>query len=356
MPICNSGDSRAEARRRFVDTTDWRSGAITTLAADASFRCYYRVAGTPSAVLMDAPPAQEDVRPFMALTGYLRGLGLSAPEIYAADIANGFLLLEDMGDVRVSQRLIARPEDERALYEQAIDILVHVQAAGPVEHLPVAGAESYTLPPYDMEALAREVALLPDWFIEQGLGVRLTDAARAQYMALWRPLLDQVAPARRCVVLRDYHVDNLMCLPGRPHIAGLGLLDYQDALLGHPAYDLVSLLEDARRDVPKALRAAMLNHYLEVADATDMATLKHHFNILGAQRNAKIIGIFARLSRRDGKHGYLAMIPRVWRLLEEDLDRLGAHGLTAWLNEHAPREWRARPLPGIDGPVNKEKS
>jgi aminoglycoside/choline kinase family phosphotransferase len=341
----SSRESRAEQRRQFVDTTDWRGRAIATLAADASFRSYYRVAGSPSAVLMDAPPGHEDVRPFMALTGYLRGLRLSAPEIYAADIANGFLLLEDMGDMRVSQRLISQPQDERALYEQAIDILAHVQAAGPVERLPVAGAEPYTLPPYDMAELAREVALLPDWFVERGLETRLTDDDRAQYMALWRPLLDQVAPARTCVVLRDYHVDNLMCLPERDHVQGLGLLDYQDALLGHPAYDLVSLLEDARRDVPKALRAAMLNHYLEVSDGADMATLKHHFNILGAQRNAKIIGIFARLSRRDGKHGYLAMIPRVWRLLEQDLDRLGAGGLTAWLDDHAPKEWRGQPLP-----------
>jgi aminoglycoside/choline kinase family phosphotransferase len=349
----SSVESRAEARRCFVDTTDWRGRAIATLAADASFRCYYRVAGVPSAVLMDAPPAHEDVHPFMALTGYLRGLGLSAPEIYAADIQNGFLLLEDMGDMRVSQRLLARPEEDRALYEQAIDILAHVQAAGPVERLPVAGAEPYDVPPYDMAALEREVALLPEWFVEQGLETRLKDEDHARYMALWRPLLDQVAPARRCVVLRDYHVDNLMCLPGRLHMAGLGLLDYQDALLGHPAYDLVSLLEDARRDVPKALRAAMLNRYLEVGGAADIATLKHHFNILGAQRNAKIIGIFARLSRRDGKHGYLGMIPRVWRLLEEDLDRLGAGGLTAWLNDHAPRQWRGRPLPL---PVNGKRN
>jgi hypothetical protein len=289
----------------------------------------------------------------MALTGFLRGLGLSAPEIYAADIQNGFLLLEDMGDIRVSQRLISHPEDERPLYEQAIDILAHVQAVGPVESLPIPGAEPYALPPYDLKELEREVALLPDWFAEAGLGKKLDDAARTQYFDLWRPLLNEVASARSCIVLRDYHVDNLMCLPERSYYEGLGLLDYQDALLGHPAYDLVSLLEDARRDVPKALRAAMLNHYLEVSDGVDLPTLKHHFNILGAQRNAKIIGIFARLSRRDSKHAYLEMIPRVWTLLEEDLDRLGASGLTAWLNDHAPKEWRGRPLPL---PVTQPKS
>lgn len=338
-------EPRAELRRRFVETTEWKGGPIDTLAADASFRSYYRVEGSPSAVLMDAPPPHEDVRPFMALTGYLRGLGLSAPEIYAADIDGGFLLLEDMGDVRVSRRLISHGDEEYRLYEQAIDILAHLQAAGPVTHLPVAGAEPYELSPYDMEPLEREVALLPDWFVARGIGTPLDAAARAQYMDLWRPLLEEVAASRSCVVLRDYHVDNLMCLPGRPHIKGLGLLDYQDALLGDPAYDLVSLLEDARRDVPKPLRAAMLDHYLAVSGTADRAMLTRRFDILGAQRNAKIIGIFARLSRRDGKHGYLEMIPRVWALLEEDLDRLGASGLIAWLNDHAPPEWRRRPLP-----------
>ena len=336
--------TRADERQAFVETTDWRGGQIEPLSADASFRSYYRVAGTRSAILMDAPPGKEDVRPFMAVTNYLRALNLSAPEIYAADIENGFLLLEDLGDERVSQRLKMAPDEERSLYERAIDILVHTHEAPPPASLPYDGAQ-YTLPPYDEDLLLTETALLPDWFIAKGVGAPPSAEARAAYDDLWRPLLADVVADRGCIVLRDYHVDNLMCLDDRPGLKSLGLLDYQDAVLGHKAYDLVSLLEDARRDVPKDLAQDMLERYLQGAGISDDAGFRRAYDVLGAQRNAKIIGVFTRLSRRDGKHAYLNLIPHVWRMLEENLDRLGSPGLTAWLNDHAPAEWRRQVLP-----------
>ena len=337
-------NTRARERRAFVDTTGWRGGTIEPLSADASFRSYYRVAGNPLAVLMDAPPGKEDVRPFMAVTGYLRSLDLSAPEIYAADIENGFLLLEFLGDERVSQRLKTAPAEERSLYERAIDILAHLHATAPTASLPYDGAQ-YALPAYNEDLLLTETALLPDWFVARGIGAPPSAEARAQYDALWKALLADVEGDRGCIVLRDYHVDNLMCLDERPALKSLGLLDYQDAVLGHKAYDLVSLLEDARRDVPRDLARDMLERYLQGAGISDAAAFRRAYDLLGAQRNAKIIGVFTRLSRRDGKHAYLQLIPHVWRLLEENLDRLGSPGLTAWLNDHAPAEWRRQVLP-----------
>lgn len=345
--MSGAAGQRTEERRAFVEGTDWQGGEIAPLSADASFRSYYRVSGPHTAVLMDAPPEHEDVRPFMALTGHLRSLGLSAPAIYAADIGHGFLLLEDLGDERVSQRLKGSPEEEHGLYARAIEILVHLHETAPPKDLPFGDGQAYTLPPYDMGRLQEEAALLPDWFIVRGMETPLEPAARAAYDDAWEPLLAEVSQARSALVLRDYHVDNLMCLDDRPGLESLGLLDYQDALIGHPAYDLVSLLEDARRQVPDKIVPAMLARYMDRAGLTgsaDKAALKRAYDILGAQRNAKIIGIFTRLSRRDGKHAYLSLIPHVWRLLEEDLDRLGGPGLTAWLNDHVPAAWRRRPL------------
>jgi aminoglycoside/choline kinase family phosphotransferase len=203
----------------------------------------------------------------------------------------------------------------------------------------VAEGLHYDLPPYDAARLMEEVMLLPDWFLPAASGRTASPEALAAYRALWAPLLAEVAGGLGTLVLRDYHADNLMVTPH-----GLGLLDYQDAVIGHPAYDLVSLLEDARRDVPPVLAAAMLDHYLALAPVGDEARFRRAFDILGAQRNAKIVGIFARLSRRDGKDRYLDLIPRVWRLLEADLTRLDAAGLIAWLETHIEEAWRRRPL------------
>jgi N-acetylmuramate 1-kinase len=324
---------RAAAVAGFLAAAGWPVEPVP-LAADASFRRYYRlIDGDRRAVLMDAPPPHEDVRPYIAVAGMLRGHGLSAPRIFAEDRERGILLIEDFGDDTYT-RLLARGADETRLYTLAIDTLVALQRA-------VAAPPD--LPPYDEDTLLREAALLADWYAPTVLGAPLSPAMRAAYDAAWREALPLAALPGPTLVLRDYHVDNLMLLHGKAGLGSCGLLDFQDALCGPASYDLVSLLEDARRDVPPALRAAMTERYLAAFPAIDPAQFRRSAAILAAQRNAKIIGIFTRLWRRDGKPQYLAHIPRVWRLLEADLREPALRGVALWLDNHLPRAARRIP-------------
>jgi len=314
----------------FLDTTRWRGIPAVPLAGDASFRRYYRLAGNGgSAVLMDAPPPQEDIGPFVAVAGLLRELGLSAPEVLAQDRAEGFLLLEDFGDDTYT-RLLARGADEPALYRLAVDTLVALQRAAGSRGTP-------ELAPYDIERLLGEAALLVDWYRP------LAGELHEEYLALWRALLPDAVVAPPTLVLRDYHIDNLMLLPNRSGVRSCGLLDFQDAVTGQPSYDLVSLLEDARRDIPGPLRQAMTERYLAAFPALDRQAFLRSAAILSAQRNCKIVGIFTRLWKRDGKRQYLVHIPRVWRLLEADLRHPALTQIARWLDRHLPSETRCRP-------------
>ena len=325
---------RDAAIAEFLAAAGWGTTRPTPLAADASFRRYFRlVDGDRRAVLMDAPPPHEDVRPYVAVAGMLRGYGLSAPEIYAEDDALGALLIEDFGDDTYT-RLLARGVDEHQLYTLAIDTLVALQRA---VTMPPA------LPPYDEDALLREAALLIEWYAPAMLGAPLSPALCEEYRALWREVLPRAAVNGPTLVLRDYHVDNLMLLAGREGVRGCGLLDFQDALSGPASYDLVSLLEDARRDVAPALREAMTARYLAAFPAIDEGAFRRSAAILAAQRNAKIIGIFTRLWQRDGKPRYLGHIPRVWRLLEADLQEPALRPLARWLDRHLPPGTRRVP-------------
>ena len=322
----------------FLAASGWDGVVPVSLAGDASFRRYYRlVDGARRVVLMDAPPPLEDVRPYMAVAAILRGLGLSAPQIIAEDGEHGFLLIEDFGDDSYT-RLLAGGADEAALYGLAIDTLVALHKAVAASGLP-------PLPPYDAARLLGEAALLVDWYAPSVLGAALPPAAREDYLARWRDILPQATLPGATLVLRDYHVDNLMLLPGRPGVAGCGLLDFQDAVLGPASYDLVSLLEDARRDVPAALRAAMTDRYLAALPDLDRAVFLRSGAILAAQRNCKILGIFTRLWRRDGKPAYLAHIARVWRLIEQEVRREPVlTPIADWLDRHLPRHVRRSPL------------
>ncbi len=325
---------REAAIAAFLASAGWGAIRPAPLAADASFRRYYRlIDGDRRAVLMDAPPPHEDVRPFVAVAAMLRGHGLSAPEIFAENHELGVLLIEDFGDDTYT-RLLGRGADEAELYSLAIDTLVALQRAV---------VEPPALPPYDAAALLGEAALLVDWYAPCVLGAKMAPEFRDEYLDLWREVLPLVAPSAPTLVLRDYHVDNLMLLPGRTGVQGCGLLDFQDALCGPASYDLVSLLEDARRDVPAALREAMTERYLAAFPAIDRGAFHQSAAILAAQRNAKIIGIFARLWRRDGKPQYLGHIPRVWRLLETDLQEPALRKIATWLDRHLPRAQRRVP-------------
>ena len=317
----------------FLDGCGWGGARPAPLAGDASFRRYYRLnGGGRRAVLMDAPPPQEDVVPYIAVSQMLRRLGFSAPEVFAEDRARGFLLIEDFGDDTYT-RLLDRGADESALYTLAVDTLIEMQRA-------VEARGSPDLRPYDAERLLAEAALLIDWYAPAALGERLSDARRGEYLDLWRTLLPQAALPGDTLVLRDYHVDNLMLLPDRSGVQGCGLLDFQDAVCGPPSYDLVSLLEDARRDVPAELRQQMTERYLAAFPALDRTAFLRSAAILAAQRNCKILGIFTRLWRRDGKPRYLVHLPRIWRLLEHELAHPALDPIARWLDRHLPRSAR----------------
>ena len=306
----------------FLAANGWADAAIHPLAGDASFRRYFRLTrGSDSAMLMHAPPPHEDPRPFLHVARWLTEEGLRAPKILARDAASGWVLIEDFGDDRMREALEADPSREQAIYAEAIDTLVtlHRKPAGPFDA-------------YDMEVYRREVDLFIDWYCPL-LGLKVDQAAwQAAWQAVLEPLLDRQKPG--VTVLRDYHAENIMLLSG----GGQGLIDFQDALVGHPAYDLVSLLQDARRDVSPALEDEMLDRYRQAA--APHPEFVADYARLGAQRNTKIVGIFARLWKRDDKARYLAYIPRVWDALERDLAHPALEPVAIWFDRNIPRNIR----------------
>ena len=330
---------RAALIESFLAAAGWAGATRRLLAADASFRRYDRVTRGPErAVLMDAPPPKENVHAFLAVAHQLLDLGLSAPRPLRADEAAGLLLLEDLGD-RTFTRALEDGADEAALYRLATDVLIALHRSWRADA--AAGLE-----PYDEEKLLGEAALLTDWFLPAVRGGAPTaPEARAAYLAAWRAVLPRARRVPDALVLRDYHVDNLMLLEGRAGVAACGLLDFQDAVVGPCAYDVVSLLEDARRDIPPDLVEAMLSRYLDAFPGLDRAAFREAYAVLGAQRAAKIIGIFTRLDRRDGKPQYLRHIPRVWRLLEAGLETPVLAPVRAWFAREVPKAERIAPDP-----------
>ncbi len=337
-------DARAAADRAFLARLGWGDAHRARLAGDASFRHYDRLwRGTTSAVLMDAPPPKEDVRPFVAIARWLEAHGFAAPRIIGADLEQGFLLLEDLGDDRYSRVIAADPALERPLYEAAIDVLAALHRLPVPEALPLAEGGAHPLPPYDEALYLREVLLFADWYMPAILGRVLTAAERAEFVDLWKAILAEIRDDHRVLVLRDYHADNLMWLPGRgaDAVGKVGLLDFQDAVRGYAAYDLVSLLEDARRDVAPEIAAAMIDRYLAATPAGANAdAFRRAYAILGAQRNMKIVGIFTRLLARDGKGHYLALLPRVWGHLARDLAHPALAPMRAWVERMVPDDAR----------------
>lgn len=318
---------RATVIQAFLETTGWGEAERSLLAGDASFRTYDRLnrAGEP-AVLMDAPPPEEDIRPFIAIAEHLTGLGYSAPRLFAKDVENGLLLLEDLGDDTFT-RLLAKDEDEEALYTLAVDFLADLHQK------PVASAIPQGLAPYDKQRLMDEALLLTDWYMPAA-GIAPDTATRDAYIAAWDEAFSFTGEINDTIVLRDFHVDNLLRLEGRTGLAQLGLLDFQDALAGSPAYDLMSLLEDARRDIDKNMIDRLLARYFKAFPDLDQDAFLKAYAILGAGRHAKVIGIFTRLCVRDGKAQYLYHIPRVWRLLERSLAHPALTPVAQWIDQN----------------------
>ena len=305
----------------FLKLHGWEGAVVSPVAGDASFRRYFRVASATrgKAILMDAPPPHEDPRPFLHIAQYLNGHQFRAPEIFATDLTSGLLLIEDFGDRRMREHLDEHPHDEAAVYRAAIDAIVRLAQT------PAVQAQAY-----DMATYMREVQLLSEWYMPaMGLSFDVHEFDR-----IWTEALAPLADYQKVTVLRDYHAENIMLLDDGQQ----GIIDFQDALVGHPAYDLVSLLQDARRDVSPALEAEMLAYYH--AAAKPGADFDAHYALLGAQRNTKIIGIFTRLWKRDGKERYLSFLPRMWGLLERDLAHPGLAPIKHWFDTNIPLEVR----------------
>lgn len=326
--------TREAERTTFLVANGHPSEGWQPLSGDASARRYFRPPPGVAAglMLMDSPPSSEPLGPYLRIARHLVDLGLSAPRIHAADEALGLALIEDFGDDTFTRRLAADPREEAALYHLATDTLAAL-------HLhPRQTALPDPLPVYDAAELAREAALFIDWYLPESQVGAIPAESRANILAALAEITADTADRRDALVLKDFHVDNLMVLPDRQGPAACGLLDFQDGLLGSPAYDLMSLLEDARRDVPEALAQDCWTRYVE-ALGLDM-DFDTDFVVLAAQRHLKVAGIFVRLWRRDGKPIYLQHIPRVLRLLDRALANQACRPLARALDHYA-NGWRS---------------
>lgn len=307
IPLNEASAQQFLARNNLVNST------IKKVAGDASFRSYYRIScGEKNFILMFAPPSHEDIHPFIKIDKFLVEHDFSAPKIFAIDEKEGFLLLEDFGDDSYGRVLAGKGVDidpktveETSLYKNACDVLIALHKIAPPKDLEI----------YNHALLFREVMLLVDWYLPYVKKITMTLDEKARFKRLWFDLFDALNRDNQVLVLRDYHADNLMILKNSSGYKSVGLLDFQDAVIGSPAYDLVSLLEDARRDVDEKTRAEIFAHYL-YATSIDKNSFARDYAILSLQRNIKILGIFARLANRDSKPFYLNLLPRVIDLVK----------------------------------------
>ncbi len=347
----------AHAIHDILAASGWSAATRHFMQGDASTRAYERLVkpdGT-TAVLMISPqrpdgPAvrfgksysalarlAENIRPFVAIDKGLRAEGFSAPEILAFDLDAGLAILEDFGDepfVGTDGIIIER-------YAEAVAALARLHQLTLPDTLPIDAGATYRIPPYDTDALAIEIELLLDWYAPHVAKAVLPSGAKVSFVNLWRHVLRDITSARPSWTLRDYHSPNLIWLPQREGIARVGIVDFQDCVLGHTAYDVVSLLQDARVDMPDDMELKLLGHYAQLrraADASfDMAAFARAYAVLGAQRATKILGIFARLDKRDHKPQYLKHLPRIEKYLAKDLAHPLLSAIKGWYETHLPR-------------------
>ena len=347
---------RLRALRQFLTGADYLDARRQRMAGDASTRSYARLFRDDKAViLMNSPrrpdgPAiyhgkpystiahlAEDVRPFVAIANGLRERGFSAPAIHHADLEAGFLITEDFGSAGIVEGDPPSPIAER--YQAATDVLAALHCQALPEILPLTPQTSYAIPIFDTDALMVEIGLMPEWYLPDR-GAALNENARAEFSAMWRDLLDKVTAEPKTWALRDFHSPNLIWLDDRIDTAKVGIIDFQDAVLAPAAYDLASLLQDARIDVPEQLELVLLTRYIKARLAVDEAFDPAHFAelyaMMSAQRNTKLLGIFARLNRRDGKPQYLRHQPRIWTYLTRSLAHPALSAFRDWYAAHVP--------------------
>ena len=348
--------ARLKALRQFLTDAGYAGAERRRMAGDASTRSYARLTSEAGVfILMNSPrrpdgPAiyagksysaavhlAEDVKPFVAIAGGLRARGFSAPAIHHADLDSGFLITEDFGGEGVIGGDPSAPIAER--YQAATDMLAALHRQSLPETLPLAPRLAYSIPVFDTEALLVELGLMLEWYLPDR-GVEPSGNMRAEFVAMWRDLLSKPAAAAKTWVLRDFHSPNLIWLNQRSGIAKVGIIDFQDAVLGPAAYDLVSLLQDARIDVPEQLELALLTRYIKARraddDRFDPADFALLYAIMSAQRNTRLLGTFARLNRRDGKPQYLRHQPRIWTYLTRSLAHPGLAGARQWYAANTP--------------------
>lgn len=348
--------ARLKALRDFLDRADFIEAIRRRMPGDASTRSYARLIREEAAVILMNFPRRpdgaaiyngrsysaavhlaEDVKPFVAIDQGLRAQGFSAPAIHHSDLDDGFLITEDFGSEGVVEGDPPHPMPRR--YEVAVDMLALLHGKPLPETLPLTGDASYTIPVFDTEALLTEIGLMVEWYLPDR-GVALEDDTRAQFTAMWSELLAKPAAAPRTWVLRDFHSPNLIWLGDREGIARLGLIDFQDAVLGPTSYDVVSLLQDARIDVPEALELTLLSRYIKMRRESDSnfdaAAFAELYAIMSAQRNTRLLGTFARLNRRDGKPQYLRHQPRIWTYLSRSLAHPVLAKLRSWYLANVP--------------------
>jgi N-acetylmuramate 1-kinase len=361
---CSAALSRNQAIGNFLASTHWRNSRRFFLEGDASFRRYETLAGgnAPRAILMDmqarpdGPPVKdgkpysaiahlaEDIRSVIAVNGHLHRSGYSAPEIYAANPEEGLAVIEDLGN-RVYGRMRLAGEDMRLPMQAAVEVLAGMAAKPWPKTVPVTAATLHTVPDYDRGAQLIEADLLPGWFWPYLHGIEVPRAIKDEFDRAWSSVLHVTEAGPPVWVLRDFHSPNLLWLPDREGVRRVGLIDTQDCLMGHPAYDLASLLQDARVDIPAGEEALLFNHYCDLRTRQavfDRSAFSAAYAVLGAQRATKILGIFARLSKRDGKHGYLQHLPRVSRYLERNLQHAVLAPVREWYGRYLPQQARER--------------
>jgi aminoglycoside/choline kinase family phosphotransferase len=327
--------ARAPQIEGFLQAAGWGEAARRPVTGDASFRRYERLTrGGETAILMDAPPP-ENVRPFLAVARLLREAGFAVPAIYAADEAAGLLLLEDFGDDTYT-RLLVRGESEAHLYELATDLLIELHRRLPIETLSA-------LPSFDEARTLEGVNRCIDWYWPAVQGAPAPAETAKSFLDAWRRVLPLWERVPVGFVHYDYHVDNLLLVAGRKGLAAVGLLDFQDAVRGPCCFDLVSLIDDARRDVSPALGARLVERYLAAFPELDREGFAAAYALSGAQRDTRLLGNFARLLKRDGKPGYLVHVPRVWRQLEAQLTHPALAPVADWFEQHLPPASRRTP-------------
>ena len=309
---------RVQQRTEFLKSAGWEDSESVALQQDASFRQYFRITkNKDAAILMDAPPPMENVSAFLDISRRLKVTGVKVPNIYFSDRKLGFILLEDLGD-QTFTRLLDRGVEEHTLYRHAFNALTKFQRS---PNLDIAGLNSY-----DHYAILKETRLFRDWYLPAIKGQRLCADSQLEFDEIWTALEKQIPNLGSVLVHRDFHVDNLMMVENE-----CALVDYQDALRGSPIYDLVSLLEDARRDVADSIQSDLKTLFLKNNPEIDHSDFEIQFSFWAAQRHCKVAGIFTRLWIRDGKSDYLKHIPRVLRLLKQHLSHPALGSLSNWI-------------------------